>query len=1463
MRFVLDVGRIVLIELSFHECGAVNLGSFGRQITCRLASRSFKLGVKIIELVVRGTRMPPLESKALEVNLQSTAVDVVIPDAHKVLLEITEPLFGVQQETAKLLTEIHHQFVGWTQTLEDLHYRAMGDVWHYLKAKNGARGIAVYCELYDMAATSATPLPLREVAIRYWLYYLDKLVSEASSQPGGLSENLDAIRGSLAQLGRLFEKSPKQGVLASPRLRQFCKTLVKKLDPDNITPLLALSVELLCTVLLDTYDQWLSLADPLEWFDECTEGAAPPDPLPRSLARIAHANLEEHRGTVKSSLERVCQLDGSPAEQSESLCEIAKTLIGLPDNGQIVRGFIDAATFTKSDERKPWENLLSRIAWMSRVLGTPTLSSVHEAALHEISRSYGELLQGGNRNQLEQFVRETFAILRKTKFANPLPVLDLITTIGTEVMRSRDDEWIEAIIDEVLDLDFQYPSFSGYTEEWQVRVNPGHLKNIRTYLALINQSPMATRPLLAALIVHLKIGGIFVADTDLFQRDITQLLNSDIRDSYDLVKHACKVFPVYFSDIGAEGELRDTSTRLDELRQRKDRLCHFLRKQCHVESNSRLVSFVDNIVRYLATGATEPLEPYLPKAVYEELDVGNLLHADLHHIFSTLSQRLGSPEAVLQLPSAKAAELIDSFSKVVDSEDLEKAKIILRVRELIRAKYEIDHHDIVTRLREFHHIDGHHVGALERALERGRPREALALLLEILERLQRIVLNKERTEGMENIYHKRHVAVGIPSMYGRYREEKFEAMGLTFRVEALADVLFERMISQQNLHYITKSTLQRVAVWMRMLLRALRIEGFRARSLELRIWMLEQALQSRGFTVDQYINVFQMIKNSIRHLIRARFLDIYEPILERLVDRMRRSGVIAPPRDEENLQAFTLRYGEAFLRDMISQSFGLQRLDDLVGRIIHTLSQQREHLDVDTLNLLMTYDVDRCFVEIERESTPQSGHIYVGNKGFMLRRLVHYGFPVPQGFILTTEVFRCRKAIEAFPELKRAHVDRIETQIRRLEQLTGRRYGNPNNALLLSVRSGAAMSMPGMLDSFLNVGMNDEITAGFAAQHNCPWGAWDAYRRYLQFWGMSFGVNRDQFDQLMQEVKEAKGVEKKSQLVPDDMRALAGRYRTLVLDHKIAIEDDPWRQLRACIDLVLDSWDSNKARVYRKALQIAEEWGTAVIVQRMVYGNLNDHSGTGVVFTRHPWQASEDVHLYGDFVIQGQGDDVVSGLVDTYPITEHQRLNERNTDLSLEKDFPEIYGALSHHCHALISEVGMLPQELEFTFDNDTASGLHVLQSRDIILAESTTISAFVPSQKLDRAKVAIGIGVGGGAICGRVAHCHADIPELRRDYPLDKVILLRPDTVPDDIHMLLESDGLLTAIGGATSHAAVASQRLGKVCVVGCRSLEVDERNGQSRLVDHLVKTGDFISINGQDGSVYLGEHGITTVRT
>ncbi|RLD47888.1 MAG: pyruvate phosphate dikinase, partial [Bacteroidetes bacterium] len=326
-------------------------------------------------------------------------------------------------------------------------------------------------------------------------------------------------------------------------------------------------------------------------------------------------------------------------------------------------------------------------------------------------------------------------------------------------------------------------------------------------------------------------------------------------------------------------------------------------------------------------------------------------------------------------------------------------------------------------------------------------------------------------------------------------------------------------------------------------------------------------------------------------------------------------------------------------------------------------------------------------------------------------------------------------------------------------------------------------------------------------------------------------------------------------LSPKAMRKIAFAYKQTLKDNHILFEEDIFRQLLATINFVFDSWSSDRAKAYREHLEIADEWGTAVIVQRMVFGNLQKNSGTGVVFTQNPKKKKHGVNLYGDFTLQSQGEDIVAGLVKPLPVSNNQRTNMNGEETTLQELFPEIYQRIYEIASNLIEEHGYSPQEIEFTFESGNPDDLYILQTRDLDMAISQAVTVF--SKSVDKMILTgRGIGIGGSALNGRVAFDLDDIAQLRKKYPEESVILVRPDTVPDDIAMIFETDGLLTGKGGATSHAAVTAVRLGITSVVNCTSLDVDEESKTCRLNEYLFNVGDKIAIDGNLGNVYKGNY-------
>jgi pyruvate,orthophosphate dikinase len=356
---------------------------------------------------------------------------------------------------------------------------------------------------------------------------------------------------------------------------------------------------------------------------------------------------------------------------------------------------------------------------------------------------------------------------------------------------------------------------------------------------------------------------------------------------------------------------------------------------------------------------------------------------------------------------------------------------------------------------------------------------------------------------------------------------------------------------------------------------------------------------------------------------------------------------------------------------------------------------------------------------------------------------------------------------------------------------------------------------------------------------------------------MSFGMQRDEFDAIMYNFKKRYSRHVKREFNPDEIRALALAYRNALRGNNIEFSDSPKEQLFTAISQVEASWHSPKAKAYREIMGLSEDWGTAVAIQAMVFGNLYERSGAGVMFTHNPWTSEDQVEVVGDFTMGNQGEDVVGGLVKTLPLSEKQRLGEReHREYSLEMMFPKVYQRLVKIAKDLVYGQNWAPQEVEFTFQGDREEDVYVLQSRNMAPRVKRYYPAFMPSESLQAGYLGSGIGVSGGALSGLVAFDLESIRRLRKERPDQAIILLRSDTVPDDIREISIADGILTGKGGATSHAAIVAHRLGKTCVVGFSKMRVWEADRRCVIDGHILQTGDIIGIDGHSGAIYRGHH-------
>ena len=489
----------------------------------------------------------------------------------------------------------------------------------------------------------------------------------------------------------------------------------------------------------------------------------------------------------------------------------------------------------------------------------------------------------------------------------------------------------------------------------------------------------------------------------------------------------------------------------------------------------------------------------------------------------------------------------------------------------------------------------------------------------------------------------------------------------------------------------------------------------------------------------------------------------------------------------------------------------------------------------------------------------------LGGKGANLAEMTNIGLPVPQGFTITTEA--CTQYYEDGRQINDEIFAEIMEYVEKMEKITGKKFGDLHNPLLVSVRSGARASMPGMMDTILNLGLNEDVVKVIAEKSNNPRWAWDCYRRFIQMYSdVVMEVGKKYFEQLIDQMKEKKGVTLDVELTADDLKELAGQFKA---EYKAKIGEDfptdPKEQLMGAIKAVFRSWDNPRANVYRRDNDIPYSWGTAVNVQSMAFGNMGDDCGTGVAFTRNP--ATGEKKLMGEFLTNAQGEDVVAGVRTPMPIAE------------MAEKFPEAFKQFEDVCKILEDHYRDM-QDMEFTVEHGK---LYMLQTRngkrtpaaalkiacDLVdegMIDEKKAVAMIEPRSLDtllhpqfdtevlKKTPVIGkaLPASPGAACGKIVFSAEDAKAWKERG--EKVVLVRLETSPEDIEGMKASQGILTVRGGMTSHAAVVARGMGKCCVSGCGDIKMDEENKQFELAGKVYHEGDWLSIDGSTGNIYDG---------
>jgi pyruvate, orthophosphate dikinase len=1372
------------------------------------------------------------------------------PSRYEILREVVQDYPGLLSSVEPLIHELTRVPQKWSVIIKETRTYAMKNFYLHDHHEKSLDVMGTILDIFFQAMHDPDK-HIQQTSIENLIVYLEKILMDADHH---LNKYAGLLRDCFAKLCLLPEDQFLLLVTNPHQVKKLGQIILDKM-PDQLD--IGLVNRLLLRFLSVAYAYWLGEEDPASWIKENSGLSLNKENLTKLeelFYPVSHANLKELLNDLKG-LEEI----------SHPYLRL-KEILKFPGFMQVVK-FHEEITNGLEVTGDLLQDSNLKMLFFLRILGIRGLAAIHENSLREMNRTISNIVKVGDIEQIQSAFSSIFDVLKNSFETYPDTALYCIQITGNELYAKGDSRLVEWYLQKIISLGFQSPEIRGVTDEWQIQSNRAHLKNIRVWLELIENNPKWSKVLISGLIINLRLGGVHINDTDIFQKDITKLLNSEVRPVYHLVKQMAKTLPVYFSEIGAEGPLREISTEFDESTHRADELVHFLRKQSHVESSARVVDFIEEAIHFWLTKDKVLLKEYLIDDLYQRLTASGPFFDELHSIFNHLFSLKGI-HAITDLLLLSEETILVLTQSAPDVSEREKRRAYLAVRfyQLLNKKYRMDPKDIKDQLIYAHSLGLPNTDALIALLENGGIAQRLEGVLHYLELLRGIILSPDKYEPVENIFRKRHVAAGIPSMYGKYHERKFDALTMTFRLEALANILFEELMDSINLRFITRATLFQIEKYANLFFKALQIDGISSNRFENTLELLTVALEVRRFSFSQYIDIFRGFSEAVQDILNSYYSSIYKNNLKHIILRMS-TGKILPkylqPESEQNEAEFIDSVSEQFLREEVAGSFGLQQLDNFISRILKTLFEQAEGLDVQNLDLLMSYDPKKALSGIHNPNRVTKDRIHLGNKGHNLVKLASLGIPVPPGFIITTEVFRCEKAINQFRYAREHLEEGIKKQIAILEKQTGKVFGNPGNPLLVSVRSGSTISMPGMMISLLNVGINESVVDGLIRQTGKPWFVWDCYRRFIQCWGMSYGIERDKFDEIMNFHKTKHAVLKKIHFLPEQMREVALAYRETVKANGIEIVNDPRAQLQKAIEQVFESWHSKKAQAYREIMAISENWGTAVIVQAMVYGNLDTDSGTGVLFTRNPLESRDRVMLWGDFARKAQGEDIVSGLVTTLPISNEQKpIEDRMPEISFEESFPELYSAMLKMGKDLVYTERWSAQEIEFTFEGVGPEKLYILQTRDMSLARRETFMAFIPSEELTSHYLSRGIGVGGGALSGKAVFDLDEIQEFRERDPVTPLILIRSDTVPDDIRHISAADGLLTARGGSTSHASIIANRLGKTCVVGCNNLTVWESEKKCMLNKRTIHAGDFLSIDGRNGSVYIGKHESKEIR-
>ena len=663
-----------------------------------------------------------VQSKALEVNIASYYVDVTIDEKYSILQEVMSKYYGIMEGFNTFLKELSHPYKNWQFIVQEARVYSL-DYFHLLKNHpKGPEAAGLLVDIFTQAINTKTDSEVRDDAADNFLLFIQKVIKESEADYKRfkpiIDDAFDRIRNYEGDDFFLFVKSFYQ-------IRKLAQTLL------NYSSEMNEDCESINRLLFKYYDRiygyWLNEKDPWEWFKEEADKIDRPKKLKSFFKNISHDQVHQH----KDRLEKIAS---SKAMTSE---DTLKRLVELPDYNQFVEAY-----------RKIPQNLLDvspkihlghrwKLISLFHIMNISGLSLIHEEALRDINRTLSWLIAHESHLNIGNLIHKTFSILKTRTHEYPATTLNCILNMGKGVYKTDDSDLVKFFIEYVIDLGFQSPGISGVGNDWQIKVNSAHILNIRTWIELIELNPMWSTRLLSYLIIHLSICGVFIRDIDLFPRDVTKLLNSGIGPVYNLVKQLCRLFPVYFNVIGAEGKLRDISTKIDEISGRRDLLIHFLRKQSHVESNNRIIDFMKAIFNFWETKEKGILEAFVPPNIYTEINTEGPYIDGVHKVITRFKEKgISLPDGLITLQEDEIKSIFEGVSGV-SKQDLERVELAITLYKLLDQKYNLNFNEMDNYLAKLQAEAFPDLSKLHDALKESGLSKKIYKLLEYLEELKK------------------------------------------------------------------------------------------------------------------------------------------------------------------------------------------------------------------------------------------------------------------------------------------------------------------------------------------------------------------------------------------------------------------------------------------------------------------------------------------------------------------------------------------------------------------------------------------------------------------------------------------------------------------------------------------------------------------------------------------------------